>query len=572
MLRPTKNNCRSIFLIVLLPMVIQALSYTSALADVPPSRLVKDHLKKRVELASTQERFRCRGELICGVSQIPLFYQRRGFRPAWCSEKGISPQAEYLIGEIKRADTEGLRPEDYHLAAILSLSDTIENIQSMGKKVHPGLWADLDLILTDAFMLYASHLYAGRVNPETVHSDWTVSIQTIDLTNILQLAAKENQIEKVFTGFSPNHPGYSKLKAYLARYRSIEKKFQELPLLDLPLLRKGDQGRSVEDLCKRLIIFGDLHPDKRSRADIFDETVERAVLECQKRHGLKQDGIVGPQTLGVLNTPLQKRIRQIELNMERWRWIPRDIGDRYLIVNIADFKLWVSKEGSRALDMRVVVGRPFRRTPVFSSRMTSIVINPYWHIPPRLAIEDILPEIKKSYQYIEDQKIKVFKDWSSRSEEMDPKAIDWNRIEPANFTYKLRQEPGPRNALGLMKFIFPNKFAVYLHDTPERSLFRETHRDFSSGCIRVEKPVSLAACILGGDPLWTREKIVEVLKSGMTQVVKIRKPIRVHIQYWTAWVDETGRLNFRHDIYNRDEPLDRALKERGPRTHFTPLY
>ena len=564
MLKPTKNTSRHLVLIVLLLFAFQTLSNTQIFAGSTASILIKNHLKKKIELETTQNRFRCRGELICGLSQIPLFYQRRGFFPAWCSDKGILPQAESLITEIKGAHDEGLRPDDYHLTNILSLIEKIKNKQAPGNTVNPELWADLDLLLTDAFMLYASHLLAGRVNPETIHTDWTVSSPTADLTNILQSALNTNQIKKALIDFRPNYPGYSGLKTYLAHYRNIEKEVHELPLAVGTYLKKGDEGPSVESLRERLIILGDLYADNKDQADIFDETIEEAVQRYQKRHGLKQNGLVGPSTLEMLNTSLQKRIRQIELNMERWRWIPRNIENRYLIVNIADFKLWVTENRRRVLDMRVVVGRPYRRTPVFSAKMTYMVINPYWNIPQHLAIKDVLPEIQKNIHYIEQQKIKVFKDWSENAVEIDPETIAWNKIEPRSFTYKLRQEPGPRNVLGRMKFIFPNKFSVYLHDTPKRSLFKENDRDFSSGCIRVEEPISLAVYLLQDDPSWTREKLTEAIENGTPQIVWLKRPITVHLQYWTAWVDETGRLNFRHDIYDRDRPLDRALKERRP--------
>jgi len=564
MLKPIKNTAQCLVLIVLLLIAFQALSNTRMLADSSASILIKNHLKKKIELETTKERFRCRGELICGLSQIPVFYQLRGFFPAWFSDKGILPQAESLITEIKEAHDEGLRPDDYHLTNILFLIETIKNKQNLENTINPELWADLDLLLTDAFMLYASHLLAGRVNPETVHTDWTVSNPTADLTNILQSALNTNQIKKALTDFRPNHPGYSGLKTYLAHYRNIEKAVQELPLLGGIHLQKGDKGTSVERLRERLIILGDLYADNKDHANIFDETIEEAVRSYQKRHGLKQDGIVGPQTLEMLNTSLQKRIRQIELNMERWRWVSRNIGNRYLIVNIADFKLWVTENRRRVLDMRVVVGRPYRRTPVFSAIMTFMVINPYWNIPQRLAIRDVLPKIQKNIHYIEQQKIKVFKDWGNNAEEIDPENIAWNKIEPRNFTYKLRQEPGPKNLLGRIKFIFPNKFAVYLHDTPKRFLFKENNRDFSSGCIRVEEPISLAVYLLQDDPSWTRERLMETIENKTPQIVGFKRPITVHLQYWTAWVDETGKLNFRHDIYDRDKPLDKALQEQRP--------
>jgi murein L,D-transpeptidase YcbB/YkuD len=564
MSKPNKNISRYLVLIVLLLTVFQPLSNTRIFAGSTFSILIKNHLKKKIELETSRERFRCRGELICGLSQIPLFYQLRGFSPAWCSDKGLLPQAESLITEIEGANNEGLRPDDYHLNNILSLIKKIENQQALDNTVNPELWADLDLLLTDAFMLYASHLFAGRVNPETVHADWTVSIPTADLANILQSALNMNQIKKALIDFRPNHPGYSGLKTYLAHYRNIAKMFHEVPLLDGTRLQKGDRGTSVGNLHERLIILGDLYADNNDRVDIFDESTEEAVLRYQKRHGLIQDGVVGPRTLEMLNTSLQKRIRQIELNMERWRWVPRNIGNRYLIVNIADFKLWVTENHRRVLDMRVVVGRPYRRTPVFSAKMTFMVINPYWNIPQRLAIRDVLPKIQKNIHYIEQQNIKVFKDWRENSAEIDPETIAWNKIEPRNFTYKLRQEPGPKNVLGRMKFIFPNKFAVYLHDTPKRSLFNKNNRDFSSGCIRVEEPIILAVYLLQDDPSWTRERLMQAIENKTPQIVGLKRPITVHLQYWTAWVDDTGKLNFRHDIYDRDRPLDRALKEQRP--------
>ena len=562
--KPNKNTSRYLILIVFFLFFFQTLSNTLIFADSTFYILIKNHLKKKIELETTIERFRCRGELICGLSQIPLFYQRRDFFPAWCSDKGILPQAESLITEIKEANNEGLRPDDYHLSSILSLIKKIEEQQALDNTVNPELWADLDLLLTDAFMLYASHLFAGRVNPETVHADWTVSIPTADLANILQSALDMNQIKRTLIDFRPNYPGYSGLKTYLAHYRDIVNAVNELPRLGGTRLQKGDKGPSVENLRERLIIFGDLNPDNIKQYDIFDETIEKAVLGYQKRHGLIQDGVVGPRTQKMLNMSLQKRIRQIELNMERWRWVPRNIGNRYLMVNIADFKLWVTENHRRVLDMRVVVGRPYRRTPVFSAKMTFMVINPYWNIPQRLAIRDVLPKIQKNIHYIEQQNIKVFKDWRKNSVEIDPETIAWNKIEPRNFTYKLRQEPGPRNVLGRMKFIFPNKFAVYLHDTPKRSLFNKNNRDFSSGCIRVEEPISLAVYLLQDDPIWTRERLMQAIENKTPQIVGLKRPITVHLQYWTAWVDETGKLNFRHDIYDRDRPLDRALKEQRP--------
>jgi murein L,D-transpeptidase YcbB/YkuD len=217
------------------------------------------------------------------------------------------------------------------------------------------------------------------------------------------------------------------------------------------------------------------------------------------------------------------------------------------------------------MEMRVVVGRDYRKTPVFSKKMKYIVLNPYWNIPQKIAVEDILPKVKQNLRYLSRQKIKVFKSWRKGAPEVNPKTIDWRWLNEENFSFKLRKEPGPKNDLGQIKFMFPNKFAVYLHDTPDRRLFKRSMRGFSSGCIRVEKAMDLATYILRDDPDWSRQKILESLKTSERRVVRLRNPIPVHLLYLTAWVDEDGLLHFRDDIYVRDEPLDVALKERPPR-------
>ena len=554
------NRLLTIILLIVFPILLQH----EGLAGDTGSHSIRDHLKKRIELKKNQNKFSCRGELICGASLIPKFYQQRGFSPAWIGKEGILPQARSLVAEIDGADHEGLRPDDYHRANIVSLVKKIDEKHAAGETVDAQIWVDLDLLLTDAFMLYSSHLFAGRVNPETIHTDWVVVNPRVDLTDVLGSALNSNQISKALRDLSPIHSGYFKLKQSLAQYRDMAKKDDPPPLLPGTNLRKGDRGISVQRLRERLVILGDLEDTGKDPVDFFDDATERAVMGFQNRHGLKSDGRVGSHTLEMLNIPIQQRVRQIELNLERCRWIPRDLGDRYILVNIADFKLSVIENLHPKMGMRVVVGRPYRRTPVFSAKMTYMVINPYWNIPTSLVFKDLLPKIQKTPNYLAQQGIKVFKGWRKGAPEIDPETVDWKKIEHQNFPYKLRQDPGPRNALGRIKFIFPNRFAVYLHDTPDRSLFNETHRDFSSGCIRTEKPMDLARYLLKDDDQWPEERLSAAIEAGETTVIELKRPILVHLQYWTAWVDENGRLNFRNDIYSRDRRLDQALKERIP--------
>jgi murein L,D-transpeptidase YcbB/YkuD len=269
---------------------------------------------------------------------------------------------------------------------------------------------------------------------------------------------------------------------------------------------------------------------------------------------------VGASTLAAMNVPVESRINQIELNLERWRWIPRNLGSRYLLVNIADYSLAVVENQTVVLDMRVVVGKAYRRTPVFSEKMKYLVLNPFWNVPVKIAVEDKLPIIRKNPLYLTQQHIKVFENWSEAAPEINPVVVDWHRLNSNYFPYRLRQDPGPLNALGRIKFMFPNKFAVYLHDTPQRGLFKKASRDFSSGCIRIEKPLELAKYLLRNDPQWPEQKITGTIESGVTTVVRIKDPIPVHLLYWTAWATETGTVHFGNDIYDRDPPLSRALK------------
>jgi len=564
MLKPKTHIFPGLLLIIVLLVVFPMLFQARGLAGTKDSGLVRDHLKKTIESVLSQNHFTCRGELICGASQIPLFYEQRDFSPAWCTDDGVLPQTRSLIEEITGAYADGLRPDDYHLAGIVNLLREVEKRQAMEEVMDPEILVDLDLLLTDAFMLYSSHLLAGRVNPETMHTDWIVEVPANDLIGTLQSALASNQVKETLRGLRPHNPGYLGLRKYLAQYRRLAKSPSRPSSLTGKILRKDDITASVQPLRERLTALGDLLRSDQEQEDLFDEKLEQAVFRFQKRHGLKQDGIVGPRTLERLNTPIEKRIRQIELNMERWRWIPRNLGNRYILVNIADFTLRVNEDRHSKLKMRVVVGKPYGRTPVFSAKMNYMVINPYWNVPRSIAAKEILPKVRKDPHYLEGRGISVFRGWSEGATEIDPGTIDWATLNRDSFPYRLRQDPGPKNALGRIKFIFPNKFSVYLHDTPTRSLFKETTRDFSHGCIRTERPIDLALYLLQDDPRWTRDALLETIQSGKRKVVKLGEPIPVHLQYWTAWVDEQGLLYFQDDIYNRDRPLDRALKERLP--------
>jgi murein L,D-transpeptidase YcbB/YkuD len=412
-------------------------------------------------------------------------------------------KAEAIAAAISRAGEEGISPSDYHLDAINNLlAEVCEQSSAAGPaSISPELWADLDLILTDAFLLYGSHLAAGRVDPETLHTDWKINPVAVDLLSSIDNAASSGDIGAALKKLRPAHSGYSALRNALARLRSVAAA-NGWPMLDASeTLRPGDRGEKVGGLRRRLAVTGDIEQNApHADSFFFDAEIESAVRRFQRRNGLKEDGIVGRDTFGMLNVSVEQRIRQVVLNLERWRWLPHDLGPRYIIVNTADFNLKAVENGRVDLQMRVVVGRPARRSPVFSASMTYLVVNPYWNVPTTIAVEDILPELQKDVSYLAPRGIHVFQSWDVDAPEIDPATVDWQAYHANRFPFRLRQDPGAGNALGRIKFMFPNQFAVYLHDTPNRALFKRAQRDFSSGCIRVESPAALAGFVLAGDP------------------------------------------------------------------------
>jgi murein L,D-transpeptidase YcbB/YkuD len=368
-------------------------------------------------------------------------------------------------------------------------------------------------------------------------------------------------MQKTLADLAPHYPKYVRLREKLIKYLAIAESGGWLQVPDGPKLLKGSGGKRVAILRQRLIASGDLASMAQESPVIFDHDVETAVRKFQKRHGLKDDGRVGKSTLKVINVPLETRIRQIALNMDRLRWLSSDMGQNYIFVNIADFSLEVMEDEQPVMSMRIIAGKDEQRSCVLSAKMTYLELNPFWRVPDSIATKEILPQIKKYPGYLAQKTIKVFKDWSDNAKEIDPMLVNWSRVRASNLGYKFRQEPGPLNPLGRIKFIFPNECEIYLHDTPTRHLFGRARRDFSHGCIRVEKPVELATYLLRNKETWIQKKILAEIKKGKRQVVMLPEPVNVHIFYGTVWVDREGVLQFRNDIYHADEiPYDLPLK------------
>jgi murein L,D-transpeptidase YcbB/YkuD len=481
------------------------------------------------------------------------FYEGREFRPAWSDDFGPSPEAEDFLEVIRSAYREGLNPEDYQLNKIEEGLSDLYASQIGLEPYDVAELAGLDLILTQAFFLYASHMVDGRVDHQNIYPDWVVNEKSVDLAAVLNEALEAKEMQKTLADLEPPYPRYAGLKETLVQYQAIAESGGWAQVPSGPKLQMGSRGKRVAILRQRLIISGDLAATVQDKPYVFDRDLESAVRKFQKRHGLKDDGRVGKSTLKDMNVPVETRIRQIALNMDRLRWLSDDMGRNYIFVNIADFSLEVMEDERPVMVMRIIAGKDEQRSCVLSAKMTYLELNPFWRVPDSIAAKEILPQIKKEPGYLEQKNIKVFKDWKDNAKEMDPRLISWPRVRASNLGYKFRQEPGPLNPLGRIKFIFPNECEIYLHDTPARHLFGRTRRDLSHGCIRVEKPVELATYLLRNKETWMQKKILTEIKKGKRQVVMLTEPVNVHIFYGTAWVDRDGVLQFRNDIYHADE-------------------
>ena len=373
---------------------------------------------------------------------------------------------------------------------------------------------------------------------------------------MLREALAGDAVAESLRALAPRGKGYVQLREVLHQYRKVERE-GGWPTVGATLA-PGAQGPKVQALRARLRASGDLTEGdgESGRNAVYDKTVADAVSRFQKRHGLPETGTVNAATLAALNVPVSERIRQVELNMERWRWLPDDFGARYILVNIPSFKMNVIENGKPVFESKVVVGREERQTPSFSANMAYLVMSPKWYVPRSIAVKDKLPQLKRNPYALARQNIRIF---NSAGQPIDPGAINWSAVGAGNFNYQLRQDSGPRNALGGIKFMFPNPYNVYLHDTPSRELFSRNQRTYSSGCIRISNPVELAEYLLKHDPRWTRDAIKAASTSGKQRVVSLPQQVPVYLLYWTVWVDENGLAHFRDDIYKRDKPLVRAL-------------
>lgn len=536
-------------------------------------RDLREQLRHRMEQFGETGAITASGVALHAPGPLQSMYEQRGWKPLWFNQ--IQPVAMLwqVPSTLDIARGHGLEPDDYHRSVLSTLiedldrSDASRRVQSL---------VEIELLATDALLALAHHLANGRVNPESIDPEWFIEPQQPGLQELVSRHADgEMAGHRFLHTLLPNHAGYERLLERLALKREITRTTHWAHIATAaPLIRPGQSDERVKPIRQRLDLLGDLPEayEQPAGSDVYDAELELAVRRFQYRHGLIVDGIIGPRTLAALNVSPARRVEQLRANLERWRWLPQSLGEEYILVNIAGFGMQVISGGEEIMRQRVVVGQPYRRTPVFSGHMSYLVIHPSWEVPHKLAVEDQLPRIRSNVDYLDEMGFTVLQGWGADEHRIDPTDVDWGRLSPRNFPYRLRQTPGPDNALGRVKFMFPNRHNVYLHDTPARGLFALEDRALSSGCIRLENAAALAEWLLTErSAILSVEKMKSVFDSGRETTVHLDRPIPVHLLYWTAWVDSDGLVHFRHDIYERDRRLIEALNSPPPTNATTNL-
>lgn len=489
-------------------------------------------------------------ELICSPELLGVFYQLIHYQAAW-SDAQYAGQIVELLGESR---LEGLNPDDYHYGELLALRD--EYRADYADK--DSLRAQFDVLLSDGILLYARHLIEGKVDPRTIDPSWNYSRRDFiaqDAAKALVSAIAEQRVAETLEQFKPNVPAYDQMKTELAYYKLLADTQQFFIVPTGSVLKPGQNSSSILLLRRRLAQLSYLPPGG-PESEYFDHTLEQAVRSFQADHSIDTDGLVGRQSFEVLNISFQGRVEKLRVNMDRIRWISRDLSDDFILVNIAGYELYYFRDTELVWETPVMTGNIETRTPIFQKRLRYIEFNPTW-TPPRSIIErSLFSKFKQNPQYALD---KNYKFYNSSGAAVDPLNIDWDRYTGLNFPFRVVQMPGPDNAMGQVKFMFPNRHAIYLHDTPAKALFSRTSRAFSAGCIRVKNPLELAKLLLDDPQNWSSENIDKLLASGKPQqIARVERNIDVMLMYWTV-SPGSGRMQFHPDIYNLDTVALAAL-------------
>lgn len=524
-----------------------------ALALALPARADDGNLKDKFEPKAQAQRDakHTAGERALNDA-IKDFYAKREYKPLWFDGSGLSPQGKALLAALAKSDEHGISPATYGMP----------KLGERAAKASAKEREDLEIELTIAFLGYAGDIVSGTVsNPRRVGGTFR-DAKRPEAKKLLDDAAAAQDMAKFLDELPPDLRRYKQVQRALAKYREIEKKGGWPSVAAGPTLKIGMKNPRVGQVKRRLLVTGELAKIEGD-VDTFDGALLLAVKKFQLRHGLIDDGNVGAGTIAEMNVTAKQRVDQIVINLERRRWLAGYLGERYIYVNIADHDLKIVEKGHTVYTSRVVVGRPYHETPVFSATMRYIELNPYWNVPYSIATQELLPVIKKVPGYLQSNDYLLLTRMGDNNSAIDPASVNWSQYGPGNFPFQIRQKPGPRNALGTTMFMFPNPHNVFIHDTPIRSIFNLEDRYFSHGCVRVQNPWNLAIFLLKDQDSgqWTEAKIRKVVETREQTRVNLKEPIAVHITYLTAWADPDGTVHFRKDAYRRDATLRTAMSK-----------
>ena len=495
--------------------------------------------------------------------QLQQLYERNGFNPLWIRDGGPTPQARIIAASLGKANQNGLDPADYD-ADLLG-----REVKSVTPATKPREIASLDVALSLSAMRYLSSLYLGRVNPRRANFGFSIEQKKVDLSVLIEKISRSDNPQGLVEGMAPKLPLYGRLKEALARYRTLSG--LEVPAMSFGRkLSPGGHHKDIPALRRYLAAIGDLKEPQAETADseLYDPALVAAVKSFQERHGLATDGIIGKGTVTALQIPTADRINQIQLGLERLRWLPSELLAPYLVVNIPSFELYGSRNGEglghQDLKMNVIVGQATsgRNTPVFHADMTYVTFHPYWNVPSTIAAKELVPALQRNPGYLARHNMEIVSGYSARAAVYAPTSQNIARL--ASGSLRIRQRPGAANALGLVKFAFPNDNSIYLHSTPSKGLFNRARRDFSHGCIRVQEPSKLAEWVLAEEEGWTRKRIESAMAARAPRTVTLKKPIPVYVFYSTVLADEDGRVRFFEDIYGHDRTLAKLLAKGFP--------
>jgi murein L,D-transpeptidase YcbB/YkuD len=523
--------------VLLLTLTSQALAEASAALHVS----LLPSVQPALSLVESSER-------ASSLALLERVYAIRQGEPIWHHGDRLNSRAVRLIEMIARAMREGLSPRVYVLPELGT-----QQVSQPQDSWHT------EYQLTAVYLALAQDLHSGLFQPRELDPYWYLPVEPFDPLEALQYLLQQTNPSDLIKALSPQSSAYQRLREALQKYRQLAYQggWPELPVL--PTLRPGERHPAVLLLRRRLQREGD-HPDTQPlEAVYFDDLLQSAVERFQARNGLVVDGIVGPNTQAALNIPVEERIDQIRANMERWRWLPRDLGSQYLLVNTAGFELSLVIDGEPVLHQRTINGTRQRQTPSIASRITHLVVNPKWTVPRLIAVEDLLPKQQRDAEYLTRMEFQVFKLVKGQWSKQDPQEIDWQAYHKNNFPFKLQQAPGDKNSLGRIKLQMPNQYAIFLHDTPAQGLFTKPIRAFSSGCVRVQGVKQLARRLLINGGQSPEELLDQPLQGRQTKIQRLARPMPVYLAYFTSWVDDKGVVHFRPDTYQRNRELLRAL-------------